>query len=121
MARLRTLVVTLSPLLRELVADVLPPQISIDVIEVLDSRERVAQRLRDLAPDLVLIGLLGAETDAVAAPLLSALPSVRVLVLAQNGEHAWLHQSQGRRVALSNFSLRALVEAIQGSGPSLMQ
>jgi chemotaxis response regulator CheB len=120
-ARLRTLVVTLSPLLRELVTDVLPPQVSIDVIEVLDSRERVAERLRDFAPDLVLIGLLDAETDAVAAPLLRALPSVRVLVLAQNGEHAWLHRSQGRRVVLSNFSLQALVEAIEGSGPSSVQ
>jgi chemotaxis response regulator CheB len=112
-ARLRTLVVTLSPLLRELVTKVLPSQISVDLIEILESRECVAQRLRDLAPDLVLIGLLDAETDAIALPLLAALPAVRILVLARNGEHAWLHQSPGRRAVLSNLSVQALREAMQ--------
>jgi chemotaxis response regulator CheB len=114
-ARLRTLVVTLSPLLRELVTSVLPSQISVDVVEVLQSREGVAERLRDLAPDLVLIGLLNGETDAIALPLLAALPSVRILVLAPNGEHAWLHQSHGRRVALSHLSVQALREAMQAT------
>ena len=113
MARLRTLVVTLSPLLRELVTSVLPSQISFDVIEVLQSREGVAERLRDLAPDLVLIGLLEGETDAIALPLLAALPSIRILVLARNGEHAWLYRSYGRRAALPNLSVQALREAMQ--------
>lgn len=116
MARLRTLVVTLSPFLRELVTSVLPSQISIDIVEVLESREHVAERLRELAPDLVLIGLLDGETDSIALPLLAALPSVRILVLARNGQHAWLHQSHGRRAALPNLSVQALRQAMQGSG-----
>lgn len=115
MTRLRTLVVTLSPLLRELVTGVLPSQISVDVIEVLESRECVAERLRELAPDLVLIGLLDGETDTIALPLLAALPSVSVLVLARNGKHAWLYRSHGRRAALANLSVQALREAMQGS------
>lgn len=116
MARLRTLVVTLSPLLRELVTSVLPSPISVDVIEILESRQGVAERLRDLAPDLVLIGLVDAETDAIALPLLAALPSVRILVLARNGAHAWLHQPHGRRTVLSDLSVQALRAAMQGSG-----
>jgi chemotaxis response regulator CheB len=105
--------VTLSPLLRELVTSVSPSHISLDVIAVLESREAVVERLREFAPDLVLIGLLNAETDAIAQPLLAALPSVRILVLARNGEHAWLHQD-GRRVVLSDLSVQALREAMQG-------
>jgi hypothetical protein len=39
------------------------------VIEVLDARDRMIERLRDLTPDLVIIRLLEAETDTVALPL----------------------------------------------------
>jgi chemotaxis response regulator CheB len=112
-AVLRTVVVTLSPFLRELVTNVLSPDIVVDVIEVLDTRERVTERLRDLAPDLVLVGLLDTETDTVALPLLAAAPSARILVLASNGEHAWLHEGPGRHARLSNVSVHALKEALQ--------
>jgi len=115
---LRTVVVTLSPFLRELVTTVVSPEIVLDVIEVLDTRERLTQRLGDLAPDLVLVGLLDAETDAVALPLLAAAPSARILVLASNGEHAWLHVSPGRHSSLSNVSVHALKEALQKSASS---
>ena len=118
MATLRTLVVTLAPLLRELVTNVLPPQISVEVIEVFASRDRVAERLRDLAPDLIIVGLLDAETDAVALPLLAAWPMARVLVLALNGEHAWLHEP-GRSIALLNLSAHGLREALRSTAPGL--
>jgi chemotaxis response regulator CheB len=110
---MRVLVVTLSPLLRELVTSVLQPRFFVDVVEVLESREPVARRLRDLAPDLIWIGLLDGETDAVAVPLLAVLPSVRVLVLARNGADAWLHGPQGRRTVLSDLSVEALRAALQ--------
>jgi DNA-binding NarL/FixJ family response regulator len=109
---LRTVVVTLSPLLRELLTSVLSPEIVVDVIEVLATRERVVERLRELGPDLVLIGLLDSDADAVVSLLLPALPSVRILVLASNGEHAWLYES-GRFLKLSNVSVAALKEALQ--------
>jgi DNA-binding NarL/FixJ family response regulator len=110
---MRMLVVTVSPLLRELVTSVLQSQFAVDVVEILEAREPVAERLRDLAPDLVLLGLLDAETDSVAASLLAVLPSVRVLVLAGNGEHAWLYEPQGRRTVLSDLSAQALREALR--------
>ncbi len=117
-AVLRTVVVTLSPLLRELVTNVLSPEIVIDVIEVFAARELLTERLPDLAPDLVLVGLLDAETDTVALPLLAASPSARVLVLASNGETAWLHESGGRHARLSDVSVQGLKEALQKSASS---
>jgi DNA-binding NarL/FixJ family response regulator len=114
-AVLRTVAVTLSPFLCELVTNALSPEIVVDVIEALDTRERLRERLRELAPDLLLIGLLDAEKDAVALPLLAAAPSMRVLVLASNGEHAWLHDAPGRRASLPNVSIHALKEALQKS------
>jgi chemotaxis response regulator CheB len=118
-AVLRTVVVTLSPFLRELVTSVLSSEIVVDVIEVLDTRDRMIERLLDLAPDLVIVGLLEAETDTVALPLLAASsPAARILVLARNGEHAWLYDSRGRRARLSNLSTNDLREALQISASS---
>jgi hypothetical protein len=97
------------------VTNVLSPEIVLDVIEVVAARERLIERLPDLAPDLVLIGLLDAETDAVALPLLAASPSARILALASNGEHAWLHESRGRRARLPDLSVHDLKEALQKS------
>ncbi len=115
MVAVRTLVVTLSPFLRELVTSVLPPQISVDVVEVLGTREHLADRIREIAPDLVLLGLGEGEADAAALPLLAVRPLARILVLTRNGESAWLYESPGRRVTLSELSVASLKEALRAS------
>ncbi len=113
MAAIRTLIVTVPPLLRDLVVAVLPPQ-SLDVIAVLDTRAALAARLAALAPDLVLLGLRGTETDAVARPLLALRPRARVLVLAADARAAWLHQAAGPPAALPGLSAAALRAALLG-------
>ena len=114
---MRTLVVSLSPLLRELVRSVLEPQISLDAVEVLAARELLAECIRKITPDLVLLGLketeTDAEADAAALQLLAALPLARVLVLAHNGESAWLYGTPGRRVTLSDLSVASLKDALR--------
>jgi chemotaxis response regulator CheB len=115
----RTLVVSLSPFLRELVRSVLEPQISLDAVEVLAARELVAERIRKISPDLVLLGLKEVETeadaDAAALQLLAALSNARVLVLAHNGESAWLYGTPGRRVTLSDLSVASLKDALRAA------
>jgi DNA-binding NarL/FixJ family response regulator len=111
----RTLVVTLSPLLRELVTSVLPPQISVDVVEALATREHLAERIREIAPDLVLLGLGEGEGDGTALPLLAVRPLARILVLTRDGASAWLYESPGRRVTLSVLSVASLKEALRAS------
>lgn len=116
---LRTVVVTLSPLLRDLVIEVLSLEFVIDVVEVLPTREGLADRLNRIAPELVLVGLLDSETTAIAPPLLAGCPATRLLLFAPNGEHAWLYQS-GRPVEpLTALTLQALRNALRGSTSSL--
>jgi DNA-binding NarL/FixJ family response regulator len=107
-AGVRTLVVTVSPLLTDIVTTVLQRRLTLDMIGVLPTRERLAELLLELAPDLVLFGLLDTETDASARPLLVALPTARFVVLAANGQQAWLYEMRPHRTALTNFSLPAL-------------
>lgn len=108
-AGVRTLAVTVSPLLRELVTSVLQPHLLLDVIAVLETRERLAECLQELAPDLVLLGLSGGETDASACALLGVLPSAKILALAPNGEHAWLYEMREHCTALPDLSPPALI------------
>jgi hypothetical protein len=108
----RTLVVTVAPLLAELVIGVLDPYVEIDVVGILDSRDELTAHLRRLAPDLVLLGLTGAETDASARPLLAALPTAEILVLAPTGRHAWLYEMRPHRTVLADLSVATLVKTV---------
>ncbi len=109
------LVVTLSPFLRELVASVLAPEFPVDVVGALDTRENLAVRIREHAPDIVLLGLGEGEADAMDPLLLKASSLARILALTHNGQSAWLYESPGRRVALSDLSIASLKEALRAS------
>jgi len=110
--KVRTVVVTMSPLLADIVLNFLQSHLAVDVIGVLDDREELALRLAAIRPDLVLLGLLGSESDACARPLLALLPYARFLVLAPNGQHAWLHEMRPHRLALRYFSKRGLLRTL---------
>ena len=112
---MRTLIVTVSPLLADLVKAVLQPHLLLDVVEVLPTRDRLMERLQGISPDLVLLGLLNGEDDACAIPLLAALLSVRILVLAANGAQAWLYETGPHRTALPKLSSSDLIEALKAS------
>ena len=113
MAGVRTVVVTLSPFLADLVTNVLRPHLRLDVIGVMQSRERLAEKLRELQPQLVLLGLESGEKDSCARPLLAVMPSSGlILVLEKNGQHAWLYRLRPHRTALVNVSMPALTGAL---------
>lgn len=108
----RTLLVTVSPLLAGLIVGVLEPHLRLDIIGSLDSRDGVAEQLRELAPALVIVGLIDSETDACALPMLNVLPAAEILVLATNGQHAWVHEMRPHRIALPDLSAATLVRAL---------
>jgi DNA-binding NarL/FixJ family response regulator len=108
----RTLVVTVSPLLAELLTSVLQPYLPLHVIGVLQTRDHLAEHLCKASPDLVLLGLIGTETDACARPLLRTLPSAEILVIAPDGRHAWLHDMRPHRTALTDLSVPSLIRVL---------
>jgi DNA-binding NarL/FixJ family response regulator len=120
--KVRTVVVTMSPLLADIVLNYLQSYLTIDVVGVLQDRAALAERLAEIRPDLVLLGLTEAESDACARPLLALLPSARFLVLAPNGQHAWLHELRPHRLTLRHLSKRGLLRTLASrygsSGPA---
>jgi hypothetical protein len=91
MLRVRTAIITLAPLLRDLVTYSLGP---FDVIAVLEARD--AALLRRPAPALVLLGLRDGEGYEVAVGLHASIAPVVLLALAPDARWGLL---LGREVA----------------------
>ena len=114
MAGLRTLVVGVAPLLADLVTRVLQPLLMLEMVGVVPAGDAHLPTLRAMAPDLVLLGLTGSDSDLCARPLLAALPTAKILVLAPNAEHAWLYESGRDRITLTDLSVPALIDTLTG-------
>src|SRR5262245_47052758 len=74
MRPIRTIMVTVSPLLKDLVLQAVAGQAALHVVSVMESRRGLNRRLPAIDADLVLIALRPDEDDAVAAELARLLP-----------------------------------------------
>ena len=102
-------------LLGDIISQVVAEQAPIDIVARLDGRAQLAPRLRNLAPDLVLIGLGEDEGGAIALSLGDAFPRAKVIALSHDAHHACLPVPHRHRTTLIDLSPRALIEAIRGS------
>jgi DNA-binding NarL/FixJ family response regulator len=109
---IRTFVVTVSPLLSELVIEMLRPHLGLDIVAVVSTRDGLTEKLRAAAPQLVVLGLMRAETNHCVKVVLRAMPSLQVLVLAQDGQRAWLYEMRPRRMAVTDLSAPALIRLL---------
>jgi len=111
----RTVTVTLSPLLRDIIAALVNDHVPLNVVAELDSRSRAALAEIELfAPDLVLIGLRSGETDDVGLALLSQIPTAKVIAISSDGRDAYVHEMRACRTALLSVSPQVLAATIAG-------
>jgi hypothetical protein len=82
------------------------------VIGTLETRECLAASLGAWSPDLVLLGLLGAETEVAALAVLALLPTARILAVTANGEPAWLLEAHRPPLALFDLSVSEMVQRV---------
>jgi DNA-binding NarL/FixJ family response regulator len=111
-AAIRTVMVTLSPIFGDLVAELNATRDRLNVVAELDTREELNKQLRSLAPDLVLVGLRRNEGDEIALSLLRSLPNARVIAFSSDKRHAIVHRMQPLRTILFDFSPQMLIDAI---------
>jgi hypothetical protein len=107
-ARMRTVVVTLSPLLGEMLTQALAASLALAPFTILRTRTRLATRLRALAPDVVLLGLRPRETAGLAQALAESLPQTRILAFAADGRLASLHVAGHSAQPVNDLSLRGI-------------
>jgi DNA-binding NarL/FixJ family response regulator len=111
----RAVLVTIPPLLSEILVEVASKGLQLKVIAQIE-RDALTEQLRALAPDIVLIGLRSGETDEIGSLVLKLVPSARVLLLSNDVHDAYLHDMRPHRTVLRNFSPAHLIAALKESG-----
>lgn len=112
LASIRTAVVTLSPVILDIIATLLPDRAALNVVAQLADRKDIEARLVALNPDLVLFGLRIGETENEACHLLAFLPSAMIIALSDDGRNAVIHEMRPHRRTLRNISPRMLIHTI---------
>jgi chemotaxis response regulator CheB len=110
----RTALVTLSPLLSDIITQAVEQDIELDVVARIDDRDSLGERLRLVAPELVLIGLRAGESDAIAATALAAAPTAKVIAFSADCRHAYLYVMRPYQLELIDVTPATLAGAILG-------
>ena len=111
----RAVFVTMPALLSEIIIEAALERVRLEVVGEFAARDRLAEQLPVLAPDLVLIGLGAGETDAIGSVVLALVPAAKVLLLSQDGRRASIFATAAPRAVLEGFSLKNLLAALAGS------
>lgn len=110
----RVAIVTIPPLLADILREVLAGQVAIEIVAELGRRPRLEQRLRAKRPDFVLIGLRPGESDTIARRLLTVLPCAKIIAFSGDIKRVWVHQMRPDRSELHDFSREALIALLKG-------
>jgi DNA-binding NarL/FixJ family response regulator len=109
---IRTVTVTMPPLFRDLIAQLMAGHRSLNVVAELGDREVAEDRLRSLAPELVFVGLERNEGDEIGLLLARRLPDAKVIAFTSDGRDAFVHRVQPQRTILRDFSPQMLIDVI---------
>jgi hypothetical protein len=112
----------MSRLLTDIVTEVLSRRVDFELLADLATRDRLAEQLAALGPDIVIVGLFDGEIDEIGALILKTVPAARVLVITSDGRNAFMYEMRPHRSALPDFSLESMVAACVGlevSAPAL--
>ena len=112
MAAIRTVTLTMSPILRDLITGLMAGRRDLDVVEEFDSRDGLEERLQAVTPDLILIGLRSNEADEISVPLVRLLPNAKVIAFSSDGHHAFVHRMHPQRTELLDVSAETLIDTI---------
>jgi chemotaxis response regulator CheB len=120
LTELSVVFVTISPLLSDIITEVISQHVGLKIIAQFDERDTIFDRLPPLSTDLVVIGLRAGETDEIGALALKVVSAAKVIAISSDGRHAYLHQMRPHRALMFDFSpselIAALLEPSSGSG-----
>lgn len=115
--RIRVLVAEVSGVLRDIIDATLSAQPDIEVLT--SGANASAVRVMNVEhPDVVVIGLGESDVPEAIEELFGRHPHARVLGIASDGRHAYMHELRPHRVSLGELSPEQLVQVIRQAGPS---
>jgi hypothetical protein len=102
----------------DIVKDTIADEDDIELAGEVVSRTRLEQAATQTRPDVVVLGKNESSDNDDYRDLLYRRPRLKVLAIAADGRHAFLHELKARVVALGEVSPASLVEAIRGCSPA---
>ncbi len=114
MNAIRAVMVTMPPLVGDLIKQLTTGHVDLEVVGEFGSRHDVAHGLLALRPDLVVIGLRRNEGEAVVLRLLELTPRAKVVAVTHDGRNILGFELQRRR--FSDLSPHDLLDFIRDRG-----
>jgi DNA-binding NarL/FixJ family response regulator len=109
---MRVVVITLRPLLRDIIAALLQNRAPVTIVAEFTKRVSIA-RLKSLVPDLIVVGLRHGESDRIGQRYL--LAAATVLAISVDERQAFIYKAPARRIILHSVSHDALGDALADS------
>ena len=109
---IRTAVVTMSPMLRDIIKELPVGCMRLDIVAEFTTRDLLGDRLKLILPDIILIELARGESDRIARGILAAVPRSRVIAFSSSGGNLYIHEMRPRRTVVSDVSAKAMVRAL---------
>jgi DNA-binding NarL/FixJ family response regulator len=113
--RIRVLVAEVSGVLRDIIDTMLAAQPDIEIVAGGAQSSAVRVMLVE-DPDVVVIGLGDNDPPEAIEELFRRYPQARVLGIAGDGRHAYMHELRPHRVSLGELSPEQLVQVIRHAG-----
>jgi DNA-binding NarL/FixJ family response regulator len=111
-AAIRAAVVTISPMIFDIITTLLSARATLSVVAQFNNRAEIETQLCGASPDLILMGLQAGENDDIARALLAIVPRARVIAFSSDGRNAYVHEMRTYRKELLDVSPRVLTDAI---------
>jgi DNA-binding NarL/FixJ family response regulator len=113
MAGIRTVMVTMSPFLADIIEQLLTEHVGLDVVGRFDVRDLLEEGLQVLAPELIFVGLQRGEADEIGRALLALVPAAKVIAFSNDARCGYVYEMRAHRAMLIDISLQELIEAIR--------
>lgn len=117
MSGIRTVIVTIPVMLRDLITRLTLGKVQLDIVAELGDRRALSHQLSELRPDLVVIGLRAHESDALIRKLIRLVPTARFIVFTAGGRTAQGFELRLFCTQLTDMPPAELVDFIRGAAP----
>ena len=112
MVRIRTAMITMPPIFRDLVTELMVGHGTLDVVGEFDTRTGLKEQLQKLAPDLILLKLLRDEGNEIGRELARMRPGMKVIAFSSDAHDAFVYRMPLQHTVLLDVSPRTLIDAI---------
>jgi hypothetical protein len=113
-AAIRTVLIGMSRMFRDIVKQSVAKDTTLEIVGELKTCESLEERVRFIAPELILIGLGPGDHSDLGKQLLAVVPTAKVIVFSRDKRHAHLYEMCPNRVSFFDISPEELRKAIKG-------